>query len=150
MLFRSVARSDIDVFTKLGAQVTLVAPGTLLPVDVGSFGVCTADGIDEVVGTTDVLYMLRMQKERMDSALVPDIAEYSARFGLDASRAARLQEHALVMHPGPMNRGVEMLVDPADLRGSRILAQVANGVSMRMAVLFTLLGGAPNGLTQGG
>ena len=144
-----VARSDIDIFTKLGAEVTLVAPGTLLPVDVGSFGVQVANGIDDVIGSTDVLYMLRMQKERMDSALVPEIAEYSARFGLDELRAARLQDHALVMHPGPMNRGVEMLVDPSTLPGSRILAQVANGVSMRMAVLFTLLGGAPTGLSQG-
>ena len=144
-----VARSDIDIFTKLGAEVTLVAPGTLLPVDVGSFGVQIANGIDDVIGSTDVLYMLRMQKERMDSALVPEITEYSARFGLDEPRAARLQDHALVMHPGPMNRGVEMLVDPSTLPGSRILAQVANGVSMRMAVLFTLLGGAPTGLSQG-
>ena len=144
-----VARSDIDVFTKMGAEVTLVAPATLLPVDVGSYGVSVAHGIDEVVASTDVLYMLRMQKERMDSALVPDISEYSARFGLDEERAGRLQPHALVMHPGPMNRGVEMLVDPGTLPGSRILAQVANGVSMRMAVLCTLLGGAPNGLSQG-
>ncbi len=144
-----VARSDIDIFTKLGAEVTLVAPGTLLPVDVGSFGVQVANGIDDVIGSTDVLYMLRMQKERMDSALVPEITEYSARFGLDEPRAARLRGHALVMHPGPMNRGVEMLVDPSMLPGSRILAQVANGVSMRMAVLFTLLGGAPTGLSQG-
>ena len=144
-----VARSDIDIFTKLGAEVTLVAPGTLLPVDVGSFNVQVANGIDDVIGSTDVLYMLRMQKERMDSALVPEITEYSARFGLDEPRAARLQDHALVMHPGPMNRGVEMLVDPSTLPGSRILAQVANGVSMRMAVMFTLLGGAPTGLSQG-
>jgi aspartate carbamoyltransferase catalytic subunit len=144
-----VARSDIDIFTKMGAEVTLVAPGTLLPVDAASYGVGIVHGIDEVIATTDVLYMLRMQKERMDSALVPDIREYSARFGLDDRRAARLQEHALVMHPGPMNRGVEMLVDPGTLPGSRILVQVANGVSMRMAVLFTLLGGAPNGLSQG-
>ena len=144
-----VARSNIDVFKKLGAEVTLVAPGTLLPVDVHGYGVGVTHCIDDVIGTSDVVYMLRMQRERMDSALVPEIAEYSARFGLDTARAARLMPHALVMHPGPMNRGVEMLVDPAGLPGSRILAQVANGVSMRMAVLFTLLGGAPNGLSQG-
>lgn len=144
-----VARSDIDVFTKLGARVTLVAPGTLLPVDVVGYGVDTASGIDDVVGECDVLYMLRMQKERMDSALIPDIAEYSDRFALTGERAARLMPHALVMHPGPMNRGVEMQVDPAELPGSRILSQVTNGVAVRMAVLFTLLGGQPNGLTQG-
>lgn len=144
-----VARSDIDVFAKLGARITLVAPGTLLPVDVSSYPVDVAGGIDDVIGSVDVLYMLRMQKERMDSALVPEIGEYSARFGLDGDRAARLLPHALVMHPGPMNRGVEMLVDPAQLPGSRILDQVRNGVAVRMAVLFTLLGGAANGLGQG-
>lgn len=144
-----VARSDIDVFTKLGARVTLVAPGTLLPVGVDGYPVDVANGIDDVIGETDVLYMLRMQKERMDSALVPEIGEYTARFGLTGERAALLQPHALVMHPGPMNRGVEMLVDPARVPGSRILAQVTNGVAVRMAVLFTLLGGAASGLGQG-
>ena len=144
-----VARSDMDVFTKLGAAVTVVAPSTLLPPGGLPAGVDVAHGIDEVIGSCDVLYMLRMQRERMDSALVPDLGEYSARFGLDAARAARLPDHALVMHPCPMNRGVEMLVDPSTLRGSRILAQVANGVSVRMAVLYTLLGGAVTGLAQG-
>lgn len=144
-----VARSDMDVFVKLGAEVTVVAPSTLLPPVGLPAGVGAAHGIDEVVGSCDVLYMLRMQRERMDSALVPELGEYSARFGLDAARAARLPAHALVMHPGPMNRGVEMLVDPATLPGSRILAQVANGVAVRMAVLFTILGGAAAGLAQG-
>ena len=144
-----VARSNMDVFAKLGASVTVVAPSTLLPPGGLPEGVDAAHGIDEVIGSCDVLYMLRMQRERMDSALVPELGEYSARFGLDAARAARLPGHALVMHPGPMNRGVEMLVDPSTLPGSRILAQVANGVSVRMAVLFTLLGGAVTGLAQG-
>ena len=126
-----VARSDIDIFTKLGAEVTLVAPGTLLPVDVGSFGVQVANGIDDVIGSTDVLYMLRMQKERMDSALVPEITEYSARFGLDEPRAARLQDHALVMHPGPMNRGLEISPDAADEARSKVLDQVSAGVADR-------------------
>lgn len=144
-----VARSDMDVFAKLGAAVTVVAPSTLLPPGGLPAGVDVAHGIDEVIGSCDVLYMLRMQRERMDSALVPDLGEYSARFGLDAARAARLPDHALVMHPGPMNRGVEMLVDPSTLPGSRILAQVANGVAVRMAVLYTLLGGAVTGLAQG-
>ncbi|MEY3691716.1 MAG: aspartate carbamoyltransferase, partial [Actinomycetota bacterium] len=83
-----------------------------------------------------------------DSALVPDTAEYSERFGLTPGRASRLKPDAIVMHPGPMNRGVEMMVDPAGLPGSRILAQVRNGVAVRMAVLFTLLGGAPGGLME--
>lgn len=144
-----VARSNIDVFTKLGAEVTVVAPGTLLPADVGSFPVATAGCIDDVLDGCDVLYMLRMQRERMDSAFVPEIGEYSARFALDADRASRLGPQTLVMHPGPMNRGVEMLVDPAELPGARILDQVRNGVAVRMAVLFTLLGGAASGLGQG-
>ncbi len=144
-----VARSNMDVFVKLGAEVTVVAPSTLLPPGGLPAGVLSAHGIDDVVGSCDVLYMLRMQRERMDSALVPELGEYSARFGLDAARAARLPAHALVMHPGPMNRGVEMLVDPSTLPGSRILAQVTNGVAVRMAVLFTILGGAATGLSQG-
>lgn len=141
-----VARSTVDVFARLGAEVVLVGPATLLPA--GGLGCRTCADLDDVVGEVDVLYMLRMQRERMDSALVPDTAEYSARFGLTPRRAARLKQDAIVMHPGPMNRGVEMMVDPADLPGSRILAQVRNGVAVRMAVLFTLLGGAPGGLME--
>ena len=142
-----VARSTSDIFRRLGASVVLVGPGTLLPAD--GLGCATCDDLDSVIGDIDVLYMLRMQRERMDSALVPDTAEYSVRFGLDPHRASRLRQSAIVMHPGPMNRGVEMLVDPASLPGSRILAQVRNGVAVRMAVLFTLLGGAPGGLMEG-
>lgn len=142
-----VARSNADVFRRLGARVVLVAPATLLPG--GCLGAEHASNLDEVIGEVDVLYMLRMQRERMDAGLVPDLAEYSARFGLTPSRAAHLKKDALVMHPGPMNRGIEMLVDPAELPGSRILDQVRNGVSVRMAVLFTLLGGVPGGLAEG-
>ena len=141
-----VARSTVDVFARLGAEVVLVGPATLLPGD--GLGCRACADLDDVVGDVDVLYMLRMQRERMDSALVPDTAEYSARFGLTPRRAARLKQDAIVMHPGPMNRGVEMMVDPAGLPGSRILAQVRNGVAVRMAVLFTLLGGAPGGLME--
>jgi len=141
-----VARSTVDVFMRLGAEVVLVGPATLLPGD--GLGCRTCADLDDVVGEVDVLYMLRMQRERMDSALVPDTAEYSARFGLTPRRAERLRQDAIVMHPGPMNRGVEMMVDPAGLPGSRILAQVRNGVAVRMAVLFTLLGGAPGGLME--
>lgn len=145
-----VARSDIDLFTRLGAEVVLVAPDTLLPSHTESWGVRTASSIDDVIGATDVLYMLRMQRERMDSALIPSLGEYSARFALTPERAQKLQGHALVMHPGPMNRGIEMKVDPSDVPGSRILTQVTNGVAVRMAVLFTILGGgATSTLTQG-
>ena len=97
--------------------------------------------LDAVIGDLDVIYLLRMQRERMGEALVPTLREYTATYGLTPARAAQLAGHALVMHPGPMNRGVEIAVDPADLPGSVIIQQVANGVAVRMAVLFHLLGG---------
>ena len=137
-----VARSNVQAFTALGAEVVVVAPRTLLPPEFGSWGVSHVSSIDDVIDEVDVLYMLRMQRERMTEALVPDLAEYSARFGLDDRRAAALRDGALVMHPGPMNRGVEMVVDPARLGGNVITDQVANGVSVRMAVLFDVLGGS--------
>jgi len=135
-----VARSDVWAFAALGARVTLVAPDTLLPPVIDGWPVEVAHSIDDVVDKVDVLYMLRMQRERMHEALVPSLREYTAGFGLTPSRAERLQPHALVMHPGPMNRGVEMAVDPSELPGSVIAQQVTNGVSVRMAVLFHLLG----------
>jgi aspartate carbamoyltransferase catalytic subunit len=135
-----VARSDVQAFTMLGAKVTLVAPPTLLPPSLDDWPVEVSHSLDDIVADLDVLYLLRVQRERMDEALLPSVAEYSARFGLTPTRAARLAPHALVMHPGPMNRGVEMVVDPAELPGSVILQQVHNGVAVRMAVLFTLLG----------
>ncbi len=135
-----VARSDVQAFTKLGATVTLVAPPTLLPPSLDGWPVHVSHRLDDVLPHLDVLYLLRVQRERMDDALLPSLDEYSAMYGLTAARAARLAPHALVMHPGPMNRGVEMVVDPADLPGSAILQQVTNGVAVRMAVLFTLLG----------
>jgi aspartate carbamoyltransferase catalytic subunit len=135
-----VARSNIAAFTLLGAEVTLVAPRTLLPPTIDDLSVRVVDSLDEVVDHIDVLYLLRMQRERMREALVPSLREYTSRFGLTAARAARLGEHTLVMHPGPMNRGVEMAVDPAELPGSVITQQVTNGIAVRMAVLFDLLG----------
>jgi len=135
-----VARSDVQAFAMLGAAVTLVAPPTLLPPSLDGWPVEVAPDLDAVIGETDVLYLLRMQRERMNEALVPSLREYTARFGLTPERAARLQKHALVMHPGPMNRGVEMAVDPSELPGSVITQQVTNGVAVRMAVLFHLLG----------
>ena len=136
-----VARSNIDVFTRLGAKVIVVAPDVLLPLSIESWGVTTARSIDDVIETVDVLYMLRMQRERMDAGLIPSLRDYSNQYALTPERARRMQPHALLMHPGPINRGVEMLVDPSDVPGSRILQQVTNGISVRMAVLFTLLGG---------
>jgi aspartate carbamoyltransferase catalytic subunit len=140
-----VARSDVQAFTKLGAHVTLVAPPTLLPPSLAGWPVEVSHDLDSLLPDLDVLYLLRVQRERMDEALLPNLLEYSAMYGLTTARAARLASHALVMHPGPMNRGVEMVVDPSELPGSVILQQVTNGVAVRMAVLFTLLGsgGAP-------
>lgn len=136
-----VARSDISAFSLMGADVTLVAPRTLLP---PSTDVPNTTDLDEVIEDVDVLYLLRMQQERMTESLVPSLREYTARFGLTPARAARLPEHALIMHPGPMNRGVEMAVDPAELTGSVITQQVTNGIAVRMAVLFELLGSGNN------
>ena len=136
-----VARSDIDVFTRLGANVVLVAPAAFLPTSLEGWGVTTADSLDDVIGVVDVVYMLRIQRERMDAAQMPSRREYSSLFALTPERAARMQNHALLLHPGPINRGVEMIVDPSLVPGSRILQQVTNGISIRMAVLFSLLGG---------
>ena len=134
-----VARSNIQAFSMLGANVTLVAPRTLLPPAVA---VPTTTCLDDIIGDLDVLYLLRMQHERMNESLVPNLREYTARFGLTQMRANRLAKHAIVMHPGPMNRGVEIAVDPADLPGSVITQQVTNGIAVRMAVLFDVLAGA--------
>jgi aspartate carbamoyltransferase catalytic subunit len=135
-----VARSNVWAFAALGARVTLVAPQTLLPPSLDGWPVEVVHHIDDIISKVDVLYMLRMQRERMHEALVPSLREYTANFGLTPDRAERLQEHTLVMHPGPMNRGVEMAVDPSELPGSVIGQQVTNGVAVRMAVLFHLLG----------
>jgi aspartate carbamoyltransferase catalytic subunit len=141
-----VARSTIAAFRLLGADVTVVAPRTLLPTDAGDrFADAVTDRLDEVIGNVDVLYLLRMQQERMNEALVPNLREYTARFGLTPERAARLDQHTLIMHPGPMNRGVEIAVDPSELPGAVITQQVTNGIAVRMAVLFDLLGsGGPH------
>ena len=132
-----VARSTTEILQLLGAEVIHVAPRTLLP---PTSDVATTTHLDDVVGEVDVLYMLRMQRERMGAGIVPDGGEYSRRFALDERRAAALRSDALLMHPGPMNRGVEMMVDPTELQQSTILDQVTNGIAARMAVLFDLLG----------
>ncbi len=135
-----VARSDIEAFTKLGAEVTLVAPPTLLPATTAPWDVEVSHDFDRVLPSLDVCYLLRMQRERMTEALVPTLREYTACFGLTSERADRLPDGALIMHPGPMNRGVEIASEVADRPGAVITEQVANGVAVRMAVLFLLLG----------
>jgi aspartate carbamoyltransferase catalytic subunit len=134
-----VARSNVLALTALGAQVTLVAPATLLPPSLVGWPVDWTTDLDDVVPKLDVCYLLRMQLERQEQALVPSLREYAAGYGLNLERAARLPGHALVMHPGPMNRGVEIAPEVAALPRSVVTKQVANGVAVRMAVLFRLL-----------
>lgn len=135
-----VARSNIQAFTLLGASVVLVAPPTLLPPSVSHWPVSVSHKLDEIIDKVDVLYMLRLQSERMAQGHVPTLREYSEQYGLTQKRVLALKSDAIVMHPGPMNRGVEMQIDPSDVKNSLIHRQVANGVSVRMAVLFELLG----------
>ena len=135
-----VARSDVAAFTLLGAEVTLVAPPTLLPPSLAGWPVSVSHDLDGVLSKADVVYVLRIQRERMTEALLPSLREYTALYGLTRRRAALLPDDALVMHPGPMNRGVEIAAEVAALPGSVITSQVANGVAVRMAVLFLLLG----------
>ncbi len=135
-----VARSDVLAFTALGADVTLVAPPTLLPPDLTGWPVAVSHDLDDVLPKCDVVYLLRMQHERMTEALLPSLREYTAKYGLTARRAALLDDDAIVMHPGPMNRGVEIAAEVADLPRSVIVDQVRNGVAVRMAVLYLLLG----------
>ena len=135
-----VARSDVWAFTKLGAEVTLVAPPTLLPPTVVGWPVRVEHSLDAVLPQVDVVYLLRMQRERMTEALIPSLREYTSRWGLTRRRIDLLPAEAIVMHPGPMNRGVEIAADVADLPRSVVVDQVRNGVAVRMAVLYELLG----------
>jgi aspartate carbamoyltransferase catalytic subunit len=135
-----VARSDVIAFTALGAQVTLVAPPTLLPPSLVGWPVDVSHDFESVLPKLDVVYLLRLQKERMIEALLPSLREYTATYGLTRQRAGLLPPRALIMHPGPVNRGVELAAEVADLPSSVITKQVANGVAIRMAVLYLLLG----------
>ena len=135
-----VARSDVLAFSALGAHVTLVAPPTLLPPSLAGWPVEVSHDLDSVLPKLDVVYVLRIQKERMTEALLPSLREYTAYYGLTRRRAAMLPEGSLVMHPGPVNRGVEIAAEVADDASSVITQQVANGVAVRMAVLYLLLG----------
>jgi aspartate carbamoyltransferase catalytic subunit len=134
-----VARSNIAAMTALGAKVVLVAPRTLLPPSLEGWPVEVTAELDEVLGEVDVCYLLRLQSERMEGELLPSLWEYHWRFGLDVARAARLRPGAVVMHPGPMNRGVEIDPEVADAPNCLVTAQVKNGVAVRMAVLYLLL-----------
>jgi aspartate carbamoyltransferase catalytic subunit len=142
VLHSRVARSNVLLLAALGAEVTLVAPPTLMPYAVDTWRCKVSYDLDAELRKTDVVMMLRVQQERMTAAYFPSVREYRRRYGLDAGRMALLPDHAIVMHPGPMNRGVEIAAEVADSPRSTIVAQVANGVTVRMAVLYLLLGGA--------
>jgi aspartate carbamoyltransferase catalytic subunit len=142
-----VARSDALAFAALGARVTLVAPPTLLPPSLEGWPVDVSHDLDDVLPKVDVAYLLRMQLERQEEALVPSLREYTACYGLTRRRTDLLSSDAIVMHPGPMNRGVEIAADVADLPRSVIVDQVRNGVAVRMAVLYLLLGPGAAALT---
>ena len=140
ILHSRVARSGVLAFSAMGAEVTLVAPRSLLPPSLDGWPVAVTHDFESVLESTDICYMLRMQLERQSCAWVPSLRELRAEYGLSAARADRLAPGALIMHPGPMNRGVEIDGDVADRPNAVITEQVANGVAVRMAVLFLLLG----------
>ena len=141
VLHSRVARSNVLLLAKLGAQVILVAPPTLLPVGVESWPCTISYDLDAVIESVDAVMMLRIQMERMNELFFPSAREYSRYFGLNSDRIRALKPDAIVMHPGPMNRGLEITADAADGARSVIVEQVANGVSIRMAVLYLLLAG---------
>ena len=140
ILYSRVARSDIWGLKTMGAEVDVCGPATLMPMYVESFGVKVHYDMDRVIGDYDVVYMLRIQNERQTGGLIPSSREYTALFGLTKDRVNRMKPGAVVMHPGPINRGVELDYDVADSERSLILNQVTNGEAIRMAVLFLLSG----------
>jgi aspartate carbamoyltransferase catalytic subunit len=140
-----VARSDLLAFSKLGATVTLVAPRTLLPVSTEGWPVQVSVSLDDLLPGLDAVYLLRVQTERGGASVFPSLPEYTARFGMTRERRSRMKEGAVVMHPGPMNRGVEIAGEVADDPDALVLEQVSLGVAVRMAVLFRLLGGEADG-----
>ena len=142
ILHSRVARSEVLLLSTLGAEVTLVAPPTLMPFAVSGWPCQISYDLDAELPKSDVVMMLRVQAERMTAAYFPTVREYRRRYGVDGGRMALLPEHAIIMHPGPMNRGVEIAADVADSPRSTIVEQVGNGVTVRMAVLYLLLGGS--------
>jgi len=138
-----VARSNIYGMRKMGMTVTVAGPPTLIPPGVEELGVKVAHRLEEAIRDVDVVMMLRLQQERMQAALIPSLREYARLWGLTLERLAAAREDVLIMHPGPVNRGVELAPEVADSRYSVILDQVANGVAVRMALLYLLIGGKP-------
>jgi aspartate carbamoyltransferase catalytic subunit len=141
LLHSRVLRSNVLLLTGLGAKVWVSGPATLMPAGIEQFGVHASTSVDEAIEDADVIMMLRIQQERMHGAFFPSLREYFNTFGMTAARLAHAKPDVIVMHPGPMNRGVEIASDVADGPFSVILEQVANGVAVRMAVLYLLAGG---------
>ena len=145
ILHSRVARSNIHLLTKLGATVSVAGPGTLVPAEFGELveeGVVVERYIEDAIAGADVVMILRIQRERQDAAFFPSMREYAVHYGLNLKRLAGAEPDAIVMHPGPMNRGIEIASDVADGTRSLILDQVSNGLAVRMAVLYLLTGGA--------
>jgi len=136
-----VARSDIEGFTKMGAEVRVSGPPTMIPKGIESLGAQVMYDFDEAIDGVDVIMMLRIQKERQQNFLFPSEREYAQRYGLNSTRLKRAKPDAMIMHPGPLNRGVEITPDVADSINSVILSQVTNGVALRMALLYLVAGG---------
>ena len=141
ILYSRVARSNIWALTKLGAKVTLCGPSTLVPRVFEQMGCRVTYNVEEAIRDADIIDLLRIQHERQRKTMFPSIGEYTQLFGLNKARLAKTKPDALVMHPGPINRGVEIDSEIADCNRSLILEQVTNGLAVRMAVLFLLNGG---------
>ena len=141
ILHSRVARSQIWGLKTMGSQVDVCGPATLMPVDMGIFDVNVYHNFDEIISDYDIIYLLRIQKERQDMGLIPSTREYTALFGLTKERMKRMKSDAVIMHPGPINRGIEIDYEVADSPKSLILNQVTNGEAVRMAVLYLLSGG---------
>ena len=150
VLHSRVARSNIFGLTKLGAEVAVCGPPTLLPSHVADLGVRVIPRIEDAIQWADAINVLRLQLERMEAGFIPSLREYNRVFGVTNERLAKAPKDIVILHPGPMNRGVEIDSDVADGEHSVILPQVTNGVAVRMAVLYLLAGGAPDWATAGG
>jgi aspartate carbamoyltransferase catalytic subunit len=145
VLHSRVARSNVKGLVTMGAEVVLVGPPTLVPPQGKTWGAEIVHDLDSVIGDVDICYLLRVQQERQSEQLFPSVREYAALWGLDARRVAKMKRDALVMHPGPMNRGVEIAADVSELPRSIILDQVTNGLAVRMSLLYLMLGGRSDG-----
>jgi aspartate carbamoyltransferase catalytic subunit len=141
VLYSRVARSDLWALTKLGAQVTVCGPSTLVPKEFAEMGARVTHNVDEAIEDADIINLLRIQHERQRKSMFPSLGEYTSLFGLNKARLARTKPDALIMHPGPINRGVEIDSEIADGERSLVLSQVTNGLAVRMAVLFLVNGG---------